>query len=416
MIFVPYADEMAHISRIQKVRNNDYALLRLTYTMIDKNNLDANGILRDLLKLVGIVDYEELEHGSEFGVSSTAYFIQAGKTEEIKLRFYRVTNKRGDRRFSIEMIKQRMRNREINEGDLLYISAYRKENGAAQLYFINLTHNIPSDHELISALGMDSTNKLYEEIKPKLKEIVNGGFYKNSKGAGSLSPKDVGDTLEYLLGVPTNNSAGADLHGLIELKAKGGKTLDTLFTLRPNFDSTPVADFEPNDRQRVSAFTRLYGYYSATHPDHRSLYITIGSKESPQNNQGFFLEVDDNGRRVNLKRVNPKNGSEEITAFWTFRDLKAQLEKKHPSTLWIHAEIKESEGTYLFKYSNEFEFSRKPQFTTFLSLIKSCAVTYDWRGYTTKDGKYSGKNHGNAWRIKPNYKTELFGEIEKIIL
>ena len=44
---------------------------------------------------------------------------------------------------------------------------------------------------------------------------------------------------------------------------------------------------------------------------------------------------------------------------------------------------------------------------TFLSLIKSGIITYDWRGYTSKTGKYSGKNHGNAWRIKPNAKAEL---------
>ena len=33
---------------------------------------------------------------------------------------------------------------------------------------------------------------------------------------------------------------------------------------------------------------------------------------------------------------------------------------------------------------------------TFLSLIKSGIITYDWRGYTSKTGKYSGKNHGNG--------------------
>lgn len=28
---------------------------------------------------------------------------------------------------------------------------------------------------------------------------------------------------------------------------------------------------------------------------------------------------------------------------------------------------------------------------TFLSLIKSGIITYDWRGYTSKEGKYKGK-------------------------
>ena len=46
MIFTPYSDETNVINMIRKYRNEDYALIRMTYTMIDKNNLDANGILR----------------------------------------------------------------------------------------------------------------------------------------------------------------------------------------------------------------------------------------------------------------------------------------------------------------------------------------------------------------------------------
>ena len=49
MIFTSYSDESKVINLIHKYRNEDYALLRMTSTMIDKNNLDANGILRDLL-------------------------------------------------------------------------------------------------------------------------------------------------------------------------------------------------------------------------------------------------------------------------------------------------------------------------------------------------------------------------------
>lgn len=54
-----------------------------------------------------------------------------------------------------------------------------------------------------------------------------------------------------------------------------------------------LLNFEPNDRSRVSAFARLYGYDSDKHPNSSSLYITIGSADYPQNNQGFFLEVDE---------------------------------------------------------------------------------------------------------------------------
>ena len=416
MIFTPYSDESEVINLIHKYRNEDYALLRMTYTMIDKNNLDANGILRDMLHSWQLVDYEEMEHGGQYGVSHDALFIQHGKTESVKLKFYRVANNRGDRRFSVETIKRRMNDAEINEGDLLYISVFRKTDGNPQIYFINLTHNIPTEQDILNAIGTDAITQLFESIKPRLREIIRGGFYDNSKGSGEIAPKDVGDTLEALLGISTNNRIDADYDGLIEVKSKGGtRTLDTLFTLRPQFEGTRVAEYEAKDRNRVSAFARVYGYDSDAHPGYSSLYITIGSQEAPQNNQGFYLAVNDESRMVNLMWENPATHKSEVAAYWSFDDLKEQLYLKHPSTLWVKAESRNNGDMVQFKYT-EIEFSRAPQFMTFLSLIKSGVITYDWRGYTTKSGKYSGKNHGNAWRIKPNAKAELFGGIEVVDL
>ncbi|MCR5610156.1 MAG: restriction endonuclease [Lachnospiraceae bacterium] len=416
MIFTPYSDEANVISMIRRFRNEDYALIRMTSTMIDKNNLDANGILRDLLLSWRLVDYDELANGGRFGISYDALFIQNGKTELIKLKFYRVANNRGDKRFSIETIKQRMENGEINEGDLLYISIFRQPNGIPLIYLINLTHNIPSENDLLNAIGVDAITDLFYQIKPHLQEIVHGGFFNNSKGYGKIAPKDVGDTLEALLGINTNNRNDADYNGLIEVKSKGGsRTLDTLFTLRPQFDGTRVADYEPSDRNRVSAFARIYGYDSDAHPGYNSLYITIGSIDAPQNNQGFYLHVNDETRLVNIVWQDPFTGKCEVAAYWSFDDLRQQLYLKHPSTLWVKAESREINGMVQFKY-NEIEFSRAPQFTTFLSLIKSGVITYDWRGYTSKEGRYVGKNHGNAWRIKPYAKSDLFGEIEIVEL
>ena len=414
MIFTPYSDESEVISMIHRYRNEDYALLRMTFTMIDKNNLDANGILRDLLYSWGLVDYEQLDHGGRFGVSYDALFIQYGKTEVVRLKFYRVSNNRGDRRFSIETIKRRMANGEINEGDLLYISVFRQVNGDPLIYIVNLTHNIPTENDLLNAIGVDAITELFYQIRPRLQEIIQGGFYNNSKGYGPIAPKDVGDTLEDLLGIRTNNRTDADYNGLIEVKAKGGgRTLDTLFTLRPRFEGTRVAFYEPIDRNRVSAFARIYGYESDAHPGFNSLYITIGSMEAPQNNQGFYLHVNDEGRQINIVWRDPMTGKPEIAAYWSFDDLRQQLLMKHPSTLWVRAESREIDGMVQFKY-NEIEFSRAPQFTTFLSLVKAGMITYDWRGYTTREGRYGGKNHGNAWRIKPYAKAELFGEIKGV--
>ena len=416
MIFTPYSDESNIINMIRNLRNEDYALIRMTYTMIDKNNLDANGILRDLLYYWEIVDYDRLNHGSKYGLSYNALFVQKGKTEVIRLKFYRVANKRGDRRFSIETIKRKMNSGEINEGDLLYISAFRQVSGEPLLFIVNLTHNIPSLEDLSEAIGIDATSELLNLIRPRLYEIVHGGFFDNSKGLGPIAPKDVGDTLERLLGINANNRINADYNGLIEIKAKGGKrTLDTLFTLRPQFEGTRIADYEPVDRYRVSAFARVYGYDSDAHPGYNSLYITIGSREAPQNNHGFYLHVNDEDSQVSIVWKNPYTGKREIAAYWSFSDLQQQLYMKHPSTLWVKAEIREVGSMVQFKY-NEIIFSRTPQFTTFLSLIKAGIITYDWRGYTSKSGRYVGKNHGNAWRIKPSAKSELFSEIQIVDL
>lgn len=415
MIFAPYKDELEIINRIQRVRNNDYILLRLTSTMIEKNNLDANKYFRDMLFNHGIVNYETLKHGGSNGLEFLSTLILPNGTQSVKLKFYRVNNVRGDRRFSIETIRRKSNYGILNTGDLLYISVYTDIYGTASIFIVNLTRNTPSEQDIQQAVGVDSITQKFNEIEPRLKEIIHGGFYNNSKGMGDIAPKDVGDTLESLLRVPTNNSPGADLDGLIELKAKGAKTLDTLFTLRPSFEGTETASYEPNDRSRVSAFTRLYGYDSDKHPDASSLYITIGSFDYPQNNHGFFLEVDETNSRVSLMRTNPLTNKIIETAYWLFDDLKKQLYEKHPSTLWFKAITRMDNGIVQFKYT-DIEFSRKPQFMTFLALIKTGIITYDWRGYTSKTGKYTGKNHGNAWRIKPAAKTELFGELEKIEL
>lgn len=415
MIFTPNRLEAEKILEISQIMNNDYTIIRLTPTMIEKNNLDANGIFRNLLLEAGIVDYNTLNHGGENGIIHTAKFIQLNKTEDIKLKFYRVKNNRGDCRFSFETIKRRMNDKELNEGDLLYISTYKDINQKSQIFIINLTNNTPTKYKIITEIGVDEITSIFEEIKPKIREILHGGFYDNSKGEGKVASKDVGDTLESLLEINTNNRTSADYKGKIEVKSKGKtRTLDTLFTLRPCFEGTLIANVEPKDKSRVSAFTRLYGYDSDKHPGYNSLYITIGSEDAPQNNQGFYLEVDDNKQKVSIMHIDKKNGKREETAYWTFSSLRKSLNDKHPSTLWFKAESRTIGDMTQFKY-NEVEFSRSPQFITFISLIKKGIVTYDWRGYTTKSGKYKGKNHGNAWRLKPKYKRELFGEVEKIV-
>ena len=148
MIFTPYKDELTIINRIQKVRNTDYVLLRLTSTMIGKNNLDANEYFREMLLNHNIVNYEMLENGGSNGIDFSSILILPNSVQSVKLKFYRVNNARGDRRFSIETIKRKSQNGILNEGDLLYISVYMDEYDQPKIFIINLTHNSPSEEDI----------------------------------------------------------------------------------------------------------------------------------------------------------------------------------------------------------------------------------------------------------------------------
>lgn len=404
MQFIPYDDELEVINNLHKYNSNDYTVIRLTQTMLNKSIIDANGFLRTLLLDNDLLDFRNLTDK----VYLTANLVLDNQKHRVKISFYKA-NKRGDERFWIYGLGKFIKSSQINVNDLIYITV----NNQKELTLFNVTHSIPQNSTIIELFGQDKVEDSLNRLIPQIKAIARQGFHNNSKGVGKIAPKDAGDTLESLLGIQTNNSQEADFEGIIELKSKSAKTLDTLFTLRPNFEGTPVAEFEPNDRSRVSAFARLYGYDSDKHLGYKSLYITIGSEENPQNNQGFYLEVNDRDSIVELrKQENKKN---ILAAFWTFKALEEELHKKHPATLWVKVESKMEGEIAQFKYV-EAELTRSPQFMTFLSLIKSGAITYDWRGYTTLSGKYAGKNHGNAWRIKNKQRGLLFGSTKKIKL
>lgn len=404
MQFIPYNDELEVINNIHRYNSNDYTIIRLTQTMLNKSIIDANGFLRTLLLDNNLLDFNSLTDK----VYLKANLVLNDQKHKVKISFYKA-NKRGDERFWIYGLGKFTKTSQINVNDLIYITI----NNQKELTLFNVTHSIPQKSIIIELFGKDKVEDSLTRLIPKIKAIAKQGYHNNSKGAGNIEPKDAGDTLESLLGIKTNNSQEADFEGIVELKSKSSNTLDTLFTLRPDFEGTPVAEYEPNDRSRVSAFARLYGYESDKHLGYKSLYITIGSEDNPQNNQGFYLEVNDSESLIELRKQ--ENNQSVLTAFWTFEALEKELHKKHPATLWVKVRSRMDGEVGQFKYI-EAELTRSPQFMTFISLVKSGAITYDWRGYTTPSGRYSGKNHGNAWRIKNKQRNLLFGSSEVIQL
>ena len=405
MLFTPYNDEAKRIELLKKYVNTDYTVIRLTNTMINKNNIDANYFMRTLLRRKKVVDYDKLANGGNKGVKLATNIFSNNHHIKTMINFYRVKGKRSDPRFSIYGIKKYVQDNILHNGDFLVIFPYAIDN-SIQIFIFNTSYQLPSERILSNIMHLTPAEQKLNELLPKIKAIAKQGYHPNSKGSGKVSPKDAGDTLESLLGVKTNNRKNADIEGMIELKTKSRAGLDTLFTLRPRFDNTPVAQIESKDRSRVAAYTRMYGYLSDKHPNSMSLYVTIGSVP---NNQGLYLNVNENKEVVELKK------GTTVTAFWRFEDLEHELQIKHPMTLWFDVQIDRSTEEARFLYKS-MKITQAPSFETFINLIDDGIITYDWRGYTSISGKYQGKNHGNAWRIDKKNLTKLFGETESIDL
>ena len=66
-----------------------------------------------------------------------------------------------------------------------------------------------------------------------------------------------------------------------------------------------------------------------------SLYITIGSEMSPQNSQGFYLDVNESDRTVEIRRQ--ENKTSQRVAYWHFGDLEKELHFRrwHPIFLGV---------------------------------------------------------------------------------
>lgn len=87
MIFEPYKDELEIINNIHKYNDSEYVVIRLTKTMIEKNNIDANALLRDLLKNNELVDFDLLEHGGINGKKFQAEFLFNNELQKNKNEF-----------------------------------------------------------------------------------------------------------------------------------------------------------------------------------------------------------------------------------------------------------------------------------------------------------------------------------------
>jgi hypothetical protein len=379
--YLPTFEEIKIISKIQDIIKEDFKLIRCTKTMLQKSTIDASGQLRALFKTKGIINFAEVKQGQENKIlKNVGIIITPDDFIETKVSFYRPDTKDGDPRFWPYGASRYL------EKDLLLMITISNQ----KLVFIPIIDNPEILNQV--QIRFASNNDVHMEYFRSLYTPFKGKWIESCSPDDS-NPKDVGETLELLLGMKPNSSKRADLNGVIEIKSKrtGSGTNDSLFSKVPNWKLGPIA--------KAIDMINKYGYVSDVHPGFNDLYVTVNSRP---NNQGLYIK---NEYENSLLIQNHKKDG--LTCVWQHSILKARLWEKHPNTVWVKAEERRINGKIHFLYDNKMEFTSNPIFSQFLTLIDTSIIVFDWRGKVLPNGK-KYRDHGHGFRINPKNRNLLF--------
>lgn len=364
------------------------AFLVPTETGYEKSIMDATQNVRDLFKEAGIHDYAEQGQGPENKVLIRSFFLLSDRLVDTEASLYRPITKKGDPRIWFRNLKKYCQPCNllalfvvdgciyvVNLSDERIRNSLLSENGFA--------HTI-----LRHALNADS--KVYKELLGKLKDLHDQGYVKSI----SYSDHNVGDTLEYYLGIKANSSKLPDYKG-IELKTtrmepeKSTHKL-TLFAQSP--------DWENSRLKNASQILDEWGYMSESKGVmRRNLNCTI-SALSP-NPQGLYLSVLEN-RKILMNYGIKDNQTLEVVQ-WKLDDLKARLKEKHHDTFWINASTEIRSGIEYFRY-DAVTYTSKPNVYLLNHLLDNGTITLDYAMHIKPDGK--PRDHGYLFRIaKDNF-------------
>lgn len=411
-LFTPTENESFLIKKIQDKDVLDYALIRMTETMIEKSIIDASQIFRDILEDAGLISYDEIDQGQKI-ISKTLILTNDGWIEE-KCSFYRPMTKSGDPRFWVYNFKKY-----VEIGDLIYFAV--KDHSLITIplnsykgSYTTLT-NLESDIKINTQTNLEykidrfgnevlKKEKLSANLVTLIDNIKELKKYNWIPSVGKERPadKDVGETLESILNIPTNSLKTPDFLGEIELKCKRSKskTRNNLFAQVPNWGISKYS--------RAVDYLINYGIESEKHPGYKTLYVTV--KAQPPNQQGFYFNLNHGLGQLNQNKI--FNNEVEKMCSWEFVKLKERLHEKHPKTLWIEAEETKIEGKVHFKY-NKIKLTQKPIFSSFINLISNSEISMDWTHRCLPDGtKYN--DHGFLFKIPTGSRSKLFSSTEEI--
>ncbi len=273
----------------------------------------------------------------------------------------------------------------------------------------------PDDH---SNAPKQIIHKFYtkEELTEAIKEIKDRGWIENTMPGNDGA---VGNILEELLGIPTNNIAMPDATEW-ELKAQRANT-SSLITLSHKEPS-------PREEQIVSkVLLPKYGWPHAQagtkYPEtEKSFRQTMNGKTFTD--RGFKVSVNNEKRRIEVvfdsRQVDPRHaewlksveenaglGPLPVTPYWPFNDLFLSIGRKFYNCLYVRAEVMKKDGKEYFRYSEAY-FLKNVDIDKFVECIEQGKVRVEFDART-------GHNHGTKMRMYFRDTPEVYREVQRII-
>lgn len=394
-LFLPNELESKLIQTIQKYCRNDFALIRMSPTMLKKSIIDASEDIRIVLRDKNIIDYTQIPQGVKY--SNPSVVISSAGIIKGQTSLYRPMTKKGDPRFWVSKFK-----RVVSSEQLVYFTTDDESNIVA----IILDDYPLFEEYVVAYFGTnEDEQQVIDDFIQRIREIKDKGWVL-SVSPNKLNDKDIGETLERELGIEINNLKTPDFEGQIEVKGKKlrATTKDSLFNMVPSWDSSVL--------KSLNEIVITYGYPDKKYNGYNSLFVTVSSKP---NKQGLYLEVDEVTEHIHQKCM--IDGIISDVCSWRFDEIKERLYNKHPKTMWLVAEDKKINGQVHFKYVKA-QFTQRPIFSQFISLVKQGLVTFDWRrraNLGTAEPLPSNKmDYGQGFRINPKNRHLLFGETTDI--
>lgn len=246
----------------------------------------------------------------------------------------------------------------------------------------------------------------------KLKELAGAGWLSSRR---PLNAGGIGNTIDFLLGLPENNLPISDT-AQWELKTHriGSSSLLTLFHMEPEPISEgivvnlliPKYGWSDKKRENELSFRQTI---QATHSTDRGFGISVDRKLE-QVKVTFDFSLVNERHKIWLENVKHNTGLGQLQPqpFWKFKDLFLKASTKLLNAFYVEAEVKRDKTMEYFKLS-QLLILQGLDLDQFVASIENGDILVDF------DAR-SHHNHGTKFRLKQDKIPNLYRYVDKIQL